>query len=111
MEEKQRKQPILNKRWLRVCDEEIREMRVDFEVKRTLLYLVWKERAGNCNCDESHKRGKFCDNCGKKIRHIYPKTAQNIIQDQIVENKRQDEKQISSSESFKDNTFISSPEE
>lgn len=110
MEEKQRKQPILNKRWLRVCDEEIREMRVDFEIKRTLLYLVWKERAGNCNCDESHKRGKFCDNCGKKIRHIYPKNAQNIIQEQISENKKQDEKQ-NYSDSSKNNTVIASPDE
>lgn len=87
-----RKQPILNRKWLDICDENVRAMNTTFEEKRTLLYLIWKERAGNCDCDEVHKRGRYCDNCGKKIRHYQHRNAQDIVTGQIAENKEKTEK-------------------
>ena len=73
---------ILNRRWLGMCTEEVRNWKMDWEVRRTLLYLLWKERPGNCDCD-ADKSGNFCQGCGKRIRKAHAKSSSDIITAQL----------------------------
>lgn len=75
--------PILNPKWLRICQESVRNMAISFDEKRTLLYLIWKEFKGNCGCSDEHKLGKYCDNCGKHLYKRENRSAQAIITEQV----------------------------
>lgn len=80
---KEHKKPILHPKWLQICDQSVRDMQTSFEEKRTLLYLIWKERKGDCSCSDEHKLGKYCDNCGKRLYKRENRSAQAIITEQV----------------------------
>ena len=80
---KQHIKPILNPLWLKNCQDIVRDMKVVFDVKRTLLHLIWKEFKGDCGCSDEHKLGKYCDNCGKHLYKRENRSAQAIITEQV----------------------------
>ena len=74
-----RQKPILAKKWIDICTQNVRDASWSWDEKNTVLYALWLQKAGNCDCEQSHKFGRFCDNCGKKLRKSRNATAKEIV--------------------------------